>query len=320
MSSHPVSAAASGGAGATVDGGAGGGPGAVIVWGEVLWDRFPDGDRLGGAPANVAWHLAQLGTPVALVTRVGADAAGRAAIERLAAAGVDTSLVQIDDERATGEVTVTVAAGEPRYRLEPGRAWERIALDAAVVARLAGARAVVFGTLAQRTPAGLAALTAALAATPATALRVCDPNLRGASPSADDDRALRAALVAADVVKLGEREAAQVATRLGLADPVAWLVERGARLVALTRGPAGSTWFAPGAAALEVAAERAAPGGDNVGCGDAFVAALVHGLLAGWPWPRIGRLAAAVAGEVAAARGATPSLDGAALIARTEAA
>src|SRR5690606_28602669 len=116
---------------------------AVLVWGELLWDRFPDGDRLGGAPANVAWHLAQLGTPVALVTRVGDDDAGRAAIEQMAAIGVDTSLVQIDPERATGEVSITVEDGEPRYRLHAGRAWERIELTPAVAERLVAARALV---------------------------------------------------------------------------------------------------------------------------------------------------------------------------------
>ena len=322
----------------------------VIVWGELLWDRFPDGAQLGGAPANVAWHLAQLGTPVALVTRVGDDADGHEAIARLAARGVDTSLIQIDPERATGEVTVTVepepnavrrvltgdraipSAGEtdrsigagdgdsltgsrePRYRLVPGRAWERIALTAAVEAALGSARALVFGTLSQREPEGRAGLAAALAAASPRVLRVCDPNLRPSSPSPGDDDALRQALAAADVCKLGEREVALIGARLGLADPVAWLLERGARLVAVTHGAAGSRWFAPGLE-LDVAAAPARPGGDNVGCGDAYVAGLVHGLLAGWPWSRIGRLAAAIAAEVASARGATPIVDGPALIA-----
>ena len=294
----------------------------MLVWGELLWDRFPDGDRLGGAPANVAWHLAQLGTAVALVTRVGDDGAGRAAIEQLAAIGVDTSLVQVDPERATGEVTVTVEGGEPRYRLHAGRAWERIELTPAVVERLVAARALVHGTLAQRTPDGLASFGAVLAAASPRVLRVCDPNLRPTSPAPGDDAAMSQALAAADVVKLGEREVEQVRARLGHADPVAWLLARGARLVAVTRGAGGSTWYAPPAVLstpLDVAAVAAAPGGDNVGCGDAYVAGMVHGLLAGWPWPRIGRLAAAIAAEVAAARGATPVLDGPALVARAEA-
>ncbi|MEZ4404140.1 MAG: PfkB family carbohydrate kinase [Kofleriaceae bacterium] len=288
----------------------------VIVWGELLWDRFPDGAQLGGAPANVAWHLAGLGTPVALVTRVGDDVDGAHGVARLAAQGVDVGLVQRDPDRATGEVTVELVAGEPRYQLCPGRAWEAIELTDAAAAALPRADALVYGTLAQRTPAGLAALTAALAAAPPTVLRVCDPNLRGAAASRDDDRALAAALAAADVVKLGDREVAAVAARLGWPDPVAHLRARGARLVIVTHGAGGSTWHDASGARV-VAAVPARPGGDNVGCGDAFVAAVVHGLVAGWRLPRVARLASAVAAEVAAARGATPTLDGPALIART---
>jgi fructokinase len=291
----------------------------VLVWGELLWDRFPDGDRLGGAPANVAFHLAQLGTPVALVTRVGDDALGHAAIAQMAAIGVDTSLVQLDGERRTGEVNVTVEHGEPRYRLQPGCAWERIDFTPAVAERLAGARALVHGTLAQRTPEGLAAFGAALAAASPRVARVCDPNLRPSSPSPGDDAALAQALAAADIVKLNEREVEMIRTRLGhdWHDPTDRLLARGARLVAVTRGAAGSTWYAPPSVSyppLDIAAIAAAPGGDNVGCGDAYVAGMVHGLLLGWPWPRIGRLAAAIASRVAAVRGATPILDGRALV------
>ncbi|HUQ08341.1 MAG TPA: PfkB family carbohydrate kinase [Kofleriaceae bacterium] len=290
---------------------------AVLVWGELLWDRFPDGDRLGGAPANVAFHLAQLGTPVALITRVGDDELGHAAIAQMAAIGVDTSLVQIDAERRTGEVNVTVEHGEPRYRLQPGCSWERIDFTPEVAVRLAGARALVYGTLSQRTPEGLATFGAALAAASPRVARVCDPNLRPSSPAPGDDAALAQALAAADVVKINEREVEMIRARLGHASPTEWLLARGARLVAVTHGAAGSTWYAPPSmqyGPLDVAAVGAAPGGDNVGCGDAYVAGMVHGLLLGWPWPRIGRLAAAVAARVAAVRGATPILDGRALV------
>ena len=293
----------------------------VIVWGEVLWDRFPDGARLGGAPANVAWHLAQLGTPVALVTRVGDDDDGRAAVAALAARGVDTSLVQVDRERATGEVLVEVDDGEPRYRLVPGRAWERIELTDDVRAALVTARALVFGTLAQRTEAGHAGLADALAVASPRVLRVCDPNLRAGAESEGDARALEQALAVADVVKVDEREVAQLAARSwsragsGREDVVGWLLGRGARLVAVTRGADGSRWHAPGFAGLDVAAvaARAGDARDNVGCGDAYTAALVHGLLAGWPWPRIGRLASRLGAEVASVRGATPVLERAAI-------
>ena len=76
---------------------------AVLVWGEVLWDRFPDGAQLGGAPANVAWHLGQAGAWAQLVSRVGDDEWGHKAMAQLSQL-VDINLLQVDQERATGEV------------------------------------------------------------------------------------------------------------------------------------------------------------------------------------------------------------------------
>lgn len=278
----------------------------VKVWGEVLWDRFPDGDQLGGAPANVAWHLARRGATVALVTRVGDDADGRRAVEALAAVGVDVSLVQVDAERATGEVTITLDAdGEPRYRLVPGRAWERIAMTAEVGAAIADAAAVVYGTLSQRTHDGLDAWRALIAATPARCLKVCDPNLR---PGPLDPVALTEALDAADVVKLNVREVEQIRRDVGgdWSDPIARLRAR-CRVVAETRGADGSTLYA-GDRVVEIAGVPATPGGDTVGCGDAYLAVLVDGIVRGMDLAETGREASAWAARVASARGATPAM------------
>ena len=175
---------------------------AVLIWGEVLWDRFPDGDQLGGAPANVAWHLGQAGGWARLVTRVGDDPDGRRAVEKLEQV-VDTSLVQVDPERATGEVTVRLENGEPRYTLHADRAWERIACTDITRAALDEAGVLIFGTLAQRTPEGLAAWRDAVASTRAT--KVCDLNLRPTDQYAD---AIADAIAAADIIKINEQEVA----------------------------------------------------------------------------------------------------------------
>jgi fructokinase len=280
----------------------------IVSWGEVLWDRLPTGSQLGGAPANVAWHLAMLGSPVALATRVGDDADGRAAIERLSARGVDVSLVQIDPERATGEVEVTIEQGEPRYRLVPGRAWERIEVTPAAAAALAKTPAIVYGTFAQRTPEGAAGWRAAIAACGTETLKVCDPNLR---PNAIDRDAVAAALEVADVVKVGEREAAMIEKLLGRRDLVEWLLgarRPTARLVAITRGAAGSTLHTTDAR-VEVPARASYAPGDNIGCGDAYVAVLAHGLVRGWPLGDIAGIAARWTAAVASVRGACPDLD-----------
>ena len=69
---------------------------AILSFGEVLWDLFPDGECFGGAPANFASHAAILGGSVRIVSAVGDDGHGRGAVEVLRSHGVDTQLVQTD--------------------------------------------------------------------------------------------------------------------------------------------------------------------------------------------------------------------------------
>src|SRR5215831_414539 len=108
----------------------------LMSWGELLWDLFPDGERLGGAAANVGYHAAQIGAEVLLVSRVGDDELGRRARERLAQSGVTTRFIQVDAERPTGTVRVEIQGGEPRYRIATEVAWDRIAPDAELCARM----------------------------------------------------------------------------------------------------------------------------------------------------------------------------------------
>ncbi len=275
----------------------------MVVWGEVLWDRFPDGDQLGGAPANVAWHLGQVGAWVQLVTRVGDDADGHRALAQLDEL-VDVELVQIDPERATGEVRVTLEGGEPTYSLVAGRAWERIECTPAAAYALAEAGIVVFGSLAQRTAEGLAGWRAAMAAT--TALRVCDLNLRPADRQ--PVTAIEEALAAADILKVNDRELATLARWYGWADPVAALRQTARRLVVVTHGADGSTLHGEHGA-IEIAPVAAQVGGDNVGCGDAYLAVLVHQLSCGIELAGCGRAASRYAAAVAGVRGATPRFE-----------
>jgi fructokinase len=284
---------------------------AVIIWGEVLWDLFPDGAQLGGAPSNVAWHLGMAGGWARLVSRVGDDDDGRRAIARLGEV-CDTSLVQIDAERATGVVEVTVEHGEPRYKLVADRAWERIACTDDVIGALGEASVLIYGTLAQRTAAGLQGWRDGMNAAHGRCLKVCDVNLRktATGPEINESVAVLAALERADMVKVNDRELASLADWLGWADPIAELRKR-PRVVAVTHGAAGATLYGPDASAraIEIAGTPAKAGGDNVGCGDAFLAILVHGMTLGWDFAQCGRAASRWAAAVAEVRGATPWFD-----------
>jgi fructokinase len=139
---------------------------------------FPDGRQLGGAVANVAFHLAQLGAEVQLVSRIGDDELGREALTRLDAVGVDTSLVQVDPERPTGQVNVELEDGEPRYSLSAHAAWEYIEMDDQAAAALQRASFMSVGTLAQRRAEGRASMHAAARARGQGCKLVVDANVR----------------------------------------------------------------------------------------------------------------------------------------------
>ncbi|HEY5945557.1 MAG TPA: PfkB family carbohydrate kinase [Kofleriaceae bacterium] len=277
---------------------------AVIIWGEVLWDRFPDGAKLGGAPSNVAWHLGLAGGWARLVSRVGDDEAGRQAIEQLSTV-CDADLVQVDPERGTGEVLVAIERGEPRYTLVPGRAWERIECTPDVVAALGEAGVMVYGTLAQHTETGIAGWRDAITAAQSKCLKVCDVNLRRLpETTVDEKRAVTEAIAAADIIKVNEQELARMAEWFGWRDPIGQLRD-GRRIIALTRGKLGSTLYGEHEI-VDIQGVQSPPGGDNVGCGDAFVAILVHGMTLGWDLRTAGNAASRWAAAVAGVRGATP--------------
>lgn len=277
--------------------------GRAYCWGEVLWDVFPDRKLLGGAPANVAYHLAALGSPVGLISRIGKDEPGEEALLRLRAAGVDTSLVGIDPERPTGRVDVVLHDGEPSYSLVPGCAWERIAVTPEAKAALPSAGGFCFGTLSQRL--GHEELDRALALIPESCVVICDPNLR---PSHVDTDLVVRAFRAADIVKINENEARLIGERVGVKDTIEWLLgELEVTLVALTRGVNGSKLIRRDQTS-EHPGFKAQPGGDNIGAGDAFTAVLLHLTLKKAPLDLVNRAANRYAAFVASCSGATPAL------------
>jgi fructokinase len=293
-------------------------PGKVIVWGEAMVDLFPDGRaELGGPSANVAFHLARLGVPVSLAARVGNDALGRLVHDRLQAGGVDLSLLQVDNERGTGTVTVEFPDGDsyaPQYRTSDDAAWERIAMTPALETSLSDASIVVYGTTALATEAGTQCFDSMLDLLPPGVLRVCDPNLRPGYDGPRNDQALLTALRVSDLVKFSREDAALLQDRLGVADAVSALAaagprfpsERPVRLLVVT-DEAGSQ-FVAGKINFEVNAVEAEPGGNGVGCGDAYNAAMLAGILEGWNYRQVGRFASHYAGLVASAPGATPAV------------
>jgi fructokinase len=281
-------------------------PGPVVCVGEVLWDALPAGLFLGGAVANVAMHLAQLEVPVQLVSAVGDDRLGHEAVRRVARTGVDVSLVQIDHDHPTGFVEATIdAAGDATYRIIESVAWDHITLEPAVRDAVSRASAVVIGSLAQRHAVSRATIeTIERGTTPV----VFDINLR--APCADAGVVERT-LHRATVVKINDAELAQLSTWFGLPREgraaAAALSDRfGCTVVCITRGGAGAALWHRDAWTECDGIETIVR--DTVGAGDAFLARLLAGWLAGEADASMLARANAMGAWVASMSGAVPPL------------
>jgi fructokinase len=282
----------------------------IVGLGEVLWDIFPEGPRFGGAPANFACHAAALGGEVSMVSRVGADELGEAAVEFLTERGVDTSAVARSRDLPTGEVHVHLDdQHSPSYEIASPVAWDAIEWSSQLGELAATADAVCFGTLAQRNAAARRTILQFLRATPASALRVFDVNLRQSFYS---EEIVHTSLGLANVLKLNEDELRTIAVMCNIDESsqvrqlLALCEEFRLRLAALTRGSQGSLIVStqiiadcPGFPALVR---------DTVGAGDAFTAALTVGILAGRDVDDVNRQACRLAAYVCAQPGAVPSL------------
>lgn len=289
----------------------------VVSFGELLWDNFPEAAYLGGSAANVAFHAAQLGAQSALISRVGSDPPGCLAKQQLARAGVDVSGVSIDLRRPTGSVQIHFERGEPQFTIQSDVAWDHIELNQHSMTRLAQADVLCLSTLAQRTPLMEKRLERALqglrptghgktagGSAPTRAIVILDLNLR---PPFFSSQSLVKTLGYADVVKLNESELQTIEEWSGTpGGGIAWLLEHfELSLVALTLGAQGARIFSHH---VEVcAAGIPTSGGDPVGAGDAFVAALSVALAKGQTLPETLESANRYGAWVAGQRGAMPT-------------
>ncbi len=281
----------------------------VVGIGELLWDVFPSGKRLGGAPVNFACHCAQLGAEVYPVSAIGCDAHGLEIREALSTLGVDARYVTDDPSYPTGTVQVELDDdGKPSYEICEDVAWDMIPTSCALTDLARKADAVCFGSLAQRHAASRETIHAFMEAMRPDALKIFDVNLRQDFYS---EAILERSLQHANVLKLSDEELPELSRMWGIAgaanDWLAALAERfELDVIAYTRGPNGSLLMAantvddhPGYS-VEVV--------DSVGAGDSFTAARCTGLLKKAPHSRINDHANRIATYVCSQMGATPRL------------
>lgn len=277
----------------------------ILCVGEVLWDALPEGLFLGGAPFNVACHLRGAGLPASMVSRIGDDRLGEEVLRRATRYGVGVDLIQVDPALPTGFVRVTIdEQGNPAYEILAPAAWDAIEPSEPLLRRAGEARAIVFGSLAQRDARSRATIARLWES---DALAVFDVNLR---PPFDDREIVERSLRRADVVKLSELELASVAEWFALRGTpraqIAALAETfSCDVVCLTRGSAGAAlwhdgrWTEHPGFKVEVR--------DTVGAGDAFLAVLLAGLFAGGSDASLLQHANLIGAYVATQYGAVPA-------------
>jgi len=272
-----------------------------IIFGEALFDCFPDGTSvLGGAPLNVAFHLAAFGADPVFVSRVGNDRLGDQIDRAMADRGMSRIGLQRDPLHATGTVQVRLAGGEPSYDIVADRAYDHI--DAAALPALPSNALLYHGSLALRNGDSAAAFEALR--TRLDAAVFLDVNLR--DPWWGEDR-LRAMIDAATWVKLNADELELLTSGGTSAEERARLLmeQHGLQLVIATLGAAGA--FALNAAGehCRVAPAESVQVVDAVGAGDGFASVLILSLLHGWPLQQSLERAQSFASAMVGRRGAT---------------
>ena len=281
--------------------------GVVVAFGEVLWDEFPDGARLGGAPCNFAVCCAGLGVESAMVSAVGRDDRGDEAVQRIGQRGVNIEHVE-RSELPTGRVEIQLSDGHPSYTIVENVAWDRITWRPEL-AELAGkARVLCFGTLAQRSGTNRDTLARFAKLTPADCLKVVDLNFR---QPFHDQAVVERSLEMATILKLSDEEVGTLRNYLGgpaQDEPFleSLLESRGLDTIVLTMGSKGCTVFAPGQR-LRVESNPIKVV-NTVGAGDAFTAGFVTQRLAGANLEQAARTANQIGGYVASCDSATPEL------------
>src|SRR5246127_1004148 len=284
----------------------------TIGLGELLWDMFPEGKQLGGAPANFAYMTRLLGDEGIVASRVGTDALGRAAGRRLERLGLHASHLQLDRAYPTGTVKVSVdPTGQPTFEIAESVAWDFFEWTPEWRSLAERADAVCFGSLAQRCPQSRATIRQFLSAVRPGTTRVFDVNLRQSFYNAET---LSESAKLADIMKVNNDELPIVAKLLHIPfiyDEVRaahWLRDiLGLKLVCITRGAKGSL--------LVTAQEISEHLGfrihvaDTVGAGDAFTAALVYHYLRHASVTTLNEAANRMGAWVSSEVGATPARD-----------
>ena len=279
----------------------------IVGLGEALWDVLPEGKKLGGAPANFAYHAGQFGLDTIAISALGEDDLAEETIEALKEHNLNYLMPRVP--YPTGTVQVTLAEGGiPTYEIKEGVAWDNIPYTDEMAEIAKNARAVCFGSLAQRNGVSRENIRKFLAETPADCLKICDINLRQQFYSKE---ILEDSFKLCNILKINDEELVVVNRMFGydgldMRQTCEKMVQDyGLKMLVLTCGTNGSYVFTDDGLTsfqdtpkVEVA--------DTVGAGDSFTGSFCACILNGKPVQEAHKTAVAVSAFVCTQNGAMP--------------
>lgn len=255
----------------------------VVGMGEALWDVLPEGKKIGGAPANFAYHVSQFGLTSCVVSAVGPDALGKEIQENLTSKGLNHLIAEVPYPTGTVQVEIDLA-GVPQYEIKENVAWDNIPYTAQLEALAKRTQAVCFGSLAQRNVVSRETIDRFLDSMPQTedSLVVFDVNLRQGFYNKE---ILCNSMRCCNILKINDEELVTVSRMFGypgidLQDKC-WILmgKYNLKMLILTCGINGSYVFTPGNVSFQPTPKVDVA--DTVGAGDSFTAAFIASILKG---------------------------------------
>ena len=278
----------------------------IVGLGEALWDVLPEGKKLGGAPANFAYHAAQFGQETIAISALGEDALGDETIEALKEHNLNYLMPRVPYPTGTVQVTLT-GDGIPTYEIKENVAWDNIPFTNEILEIAKNARAVCFGSLAQRNVVSRENIHKFLDATPDDCTKIFDINLRQQFYTKE---VIKESLKRCNILKINDEELVLIGRMFGYPgldiEDKCWLIlgKYNLNMLVLTCGTNGSYVFTPGQMSFQETPKVEVA--DTVGAGDSFTGSFVGSILNGKPVTEAHKIAVQVSAYVCTQNGAMP--------------
>ena len=284
--------------------------GVVVGMGEALWDVLPEGKKIGGAPANFAYHVSQFGLPSCVVSAVGDDPLGAEILENFRQKGLNMLIETVPYPTGTVQVEID-PAGIPQYDIKENVAWDNIPVTEELKALAHKTRAICFGSLAQRNIVSRETINDFIDMMPSgqDVLKVFDINLRQGFYTKE---ILCNSMRKCNILKINDEELVTISRMFGypgidLQDKC-WILlgKYNLKMLILTCGINGSYVFTPGNVSFQPTPTVEVA--DTVGAGDSFTAAFIASILKGKTVAEAHECAVKTSAFVCTQQGAMPIL------------